>query len=242
MTGGPGGVALNMKIEIWSDIVCPWCAIGKARLDAALAEFEHAEDVEIVWRSFELDVDAPKVRPGDYSAMLSRKYEISQADATEMVRRMTAAAAESGVEFNLDIARPGNSFDAHRVVHLGAEKGIQHAVKERFLRGYLREGEAISDHETIVRLAVEAGLDAEEVRGVLDSDTYAEAVRADEREARELGVGGVPLFVIDRRYALPGAQPAETILQALRQVWEEHHSVITVAADGPVCGPDGCAS
>lgn len=242
MTGGPVSVAVNMKIEIWSDIVCPWCAIGKARLDAALAEFEHADEVEIVWRSFELDVDAPTVRAGDYSAMLSSKYEISPADATVMVQRMTAAAAESGVEFHLDIARPGNSFDAHRVVHLGAEKGIQHAVKDRFLRGYLSEGEAISDHETIVRLAVEAGLDGDEVRGVLDSDTYAEAVRADEQEARELGVSGVPLFVIDRRYALPGAQPAETILQALRQVWQENHSLVTVTGDGPACGPDGCAS
>lgn len=231
-----------MRIEIWSDIVCPWCAIGKARLDTALSEFEHAEEVEVVWRSFELDADAPLVRAGDYSAMLSRKYEISEADAAVMVQRMTAAAAESGVEFHLDDARPGNSFDAHRVVHLGAARGIQNAVKERFLRGYLSEGAAISDHETIVRLAVEAGLEAEEVRGVLDSTTYADAVRAEEQEARDLGVGGVPLFVIDRRYALQGAQPAETILQALRQAWQESHSLITVPADGQVCGPDGCTT
>ena len=231
-----------MRIDIWSDVVCPWCAIGKARLDAALAEFEHADEVEIVWRSYELDPNAPAVRDGDYGAMLADKYGTTVANGWAMVRQMTETAAEAGLEFHLESARPGNSFDAHRVVHLAADRGRQMAVKERFLRGYLSEGEAIGEPDTLVRLAAEAGLDPADVRDVLASGAYAEAVRTDENAAFELEITGVPVFLIDRKFALLGAQPATVILQTLRRVWQETHEVVTLGGNAAVCGPDGCTT
>jgi predicted DsbA family dithiol-disulfide isomerase len=234
-----------MRIDIWSDIVCPWCAIGKAHLDAALAQFEHADETELVWRSFELDPGAPAVRDGDYPTMLAQKYGTTVAGGEAMVQRMTTTAAESGLEFHLDRARPGNSFDAHRLVHLAADRGRQLAVKQRFLQAYLSEGEAIGEHETLVRLAAEAGLDPEEARGVLASDAYADAVRADESEALRLEITGVPLFLVDGRLAIPGAQPTEVILRTLRRAWSERPVLTTISGevgDAPTCGPDGCAT
>lgn len=234
-----------MRIDIWSDIVCPWCAIGKARLDGALAEFEHADDIDVVWRSFELDPRAPAVRDGDYATMLARKYGTTVDGGQAMLRRMTAEATDAGLRFRLERARPGNSFDAHRLVHLAAERGRQTAVKERFLRGYLCEGEAIGEHETLLRLATDAGLDPAEVRGVLESDAYADAVRADEREAVQLGVSGVPMFLIDRQFAIPGAQTSDVMLQFLRRSWRARHPSITrvdEVTDGPACGQQGFAT
>ncbi|HEX5496300.1 MAG TPA: DsbA family oxidoreductase [Mycobacteriales bacterium] len=237
-----------MRVEIWSDVVCPWCAIGKAHLDAALARFEHADAVEVVWRSFELDPGAPPVRDGDYAALLAGKYGTNVAGGQAMIDRVTGVAATAGVTFHLDRARSGNSFDAHRLVHLAADRGIQTQVKERFLRGYLSEGQAVGDHDVLERLAVDAGLDRAEVRRVLDSGDYADAVRADEAEAARLGVGGVPMFLVDRRFAIPGAQPAEVILDTLRRAWDSRQPAVTVvgadhaAGDAPVCGPDGCTA
>ncbi|WP_116043458.1 DsbA family oxidoreductase [Amycolatopsis palatopharyngis] len=233
-----------MRIDIWSDIVCPWCAIGKAQLDAALAQFEHADEIELVWRSFELDPGAPAVRDGDYAAMLARKYGTSAAGGEAMVQRMTATAAEAGVEFHLDRARPGNSFDAHRLVHLAADRDLQLVVKQRFLQAYLSEGEAIGEHETLTRLATQAGLDPDEVRDVLASDAYADAVRADESEALRLQISGVPLFLVDGRLAIPGAQPPEVILQTLHRAWRERPvlAVNSEIGDAPSCGPQGCST
>ena len=232
-----------MRIDIWSDIVCPWCAIGKARLDKALEEFEHAAEITVLWRSFELDPGAPRVREGTYSTMLARKYGTSVAGGQAMVRRMTEAAAGAGLEFHLDRARPGNSFDAHRLVHFAAERSRQSRVNDRFLRGYVSEGEAIGDYETLVRLAAEAGLDPAEVRRVLGSDAYADAVRADEDEALKLGINAVPLLLIDRRLAIPGAQPSPMILQALRRAWQENQPAARAGdgtGQGQACGSDSC--
>jgi predicted DsbA family dithiol-disulfide isomerase len=195
----------------------------------------------VVWRSFELDPGAPQVRDGDYHTMLARKYGTTSSGGQAMVARMTATAAESGLDFRLDRARPGNSFDAHRLVHLGADRGLQHEVKQRFLRGYLAEGEPIGEHAALLRLAVDAGLDPGEVRAVLASDDYAEAVRADEQAAAELEVSAVPTFLVNGRLAVPGAQPADTLLQVLRRAWRERSEVVTVGGEGSVCGPDGCS-
>ncbi|MQA04528.1 MAG: DsbA family oxidoreductase [Streptosporangiales bacterium] len=221
-----------MRIEIWSDIVCPWCAIGKAQLEAALAEFEHADGVDVVWRSFELDPGAPAVREGDYAAMLASKYGTSLAGGQAMIARMTEAAADAGLGFDLERARPGNSFDAHRLAHLAADHGRQSAVVQRLMRGYLSEGEAIGDPATLLRLAADAGLEPDQVRDTLDSDAYADAVRAEEHEALELGVTAVPLFLLDRRLAIPGAQPVEMMLQALRRATRERDPA--AARDTPV--------
>lgn len=231
-----------MRIDIWSDIVCPWCDIGRAHLDTALADFEHADEVEVVWRSFELDPGAPAVRDGDYAEILARKYGTSPAGGRAMVEQMTAKAAAAGLDFQLERARPGNSFDAHRLVHLGAARGRQAVVKERLLRAYLSEGATIGERDTLERLAVEAGLQRDEVREVLDSDAYADAVRADEARALELQVTAVPLFLVAGRFAIPGAQPPQTILQTLRRAWDDTHRPVSVLGEGAACGPDGCST
>lgn len=208
-----------MRVDVWADIVCPWCAIGAAHLDVALTAFEGADQVRVVWRSFELDPGAPPVRDGDYAALLARKYGASLAGGQAMIDRMHAAAARAGLEFHLERAHPGNSFDAHRLTHLAAACGRQQAVATRLTHGYLAEGVPIGDRETLAALTVDAGLDADAVRDVLDGTAYADSVRADEAEALRLGVDAVPLFLFDGRLAVPGAQPPDVLLQALRRVW-----------------------
>ncbi len=232
-------------VDVWSDVVCPWCAIGKANLEAALGSFAHAADVKVVWHSYELDPNAPAARQGDYVGMLSRKYGTTPEQAQAMIDQMTDRGREAGVPFRFDIVQPGNTFDAHRVIHLGAARGMQTAVKERMLRGYLCEGEAIGLPEVVERLAIDAGLDADEVAAVLSTDAYAEEVRIDEATAASLQVTGVPFFVIDRRYAVAGAQPPEMLLQVLEQAWHERAdgsrgTAPGTEAEGGTCSIDGC--
>jgi predicted DsbA family dithiol-disulfide isomerase len=231
----------TLRVDVWSDIVCPWCAIGKRRLEAALARFPHRDDVEVVWRAFELDPSAPTVREGDNAARLAEKYGRTKAQAEAMIQSVTDTAAKDGLDFQLSRARSGNTFDGHRVLHLAAERGLQDAVKERLLRGYMSEGQAIGEHDVLVRLASEAGLDAEEVRAVLASDRYAREVREDEETAQRLGIHGVPFFVLAGKYAFSGAQPADVILRGLDQAWASLPEREEVAQVGAVCGPDGCA-
>lgn len=231
-----------MLVEIWSDVVCPWCAIGKARFEQALDDFDHTDDVEVRWRSFELDPNRSGTIEGDYVAMLARKYRTSQREAQAMIDRMTAAGAEEGIDFDFTVARPGNTFDAHRVLHLAADRGRQHEVKQRFLTGYHSEGAAIAEHGTLVDLAEEAGLERDEVGAVLDSDRYADAVRRDEAQAYEYGVSGVPFFVLDQRAAVAGAQPAAHLLQALRQVHDQREVAVEHDhAPGDSCDGGACA-
>jgi predicted DsbA family dithiol-disulfide isomerase len=229
----------TLKIDVWSDIVCPWCAIGKRRLEVALSRFPHRDDVEVVWRAFELDPSAPAVRDGDQATRLAEKYGRTKAQAEAMIQGVTDTAAKDGLQFDLARSRSGNTFDGHRVLHLAAERGLQDAVKERFFRGYMSEREAIGDREVLVRLASEAGLAAEEVRAVLASDRYASEVREEEETARKLGIHGVPFFVLAGKYAISGAQPADVILRALEQAWASLPEA--VVQDGATCGPDGCA-
>lgn len=229
-----------LRVDIWSDVVCPWCAIGKANLDAALADFAHAPNVEVMWHSYELDPTAPAARSGDYVGMLARKYSASTEQAQAMIDRMTATGAACGVEFRFDRVQPGNTFDAHRLIHLGAARGRQTEVKERFLRGYLAEGEAIGLPEVVERLAVDAGLDPDEVAAVLSSDAFADDVRIDEATAASMQVTGVPFFVFDRRLAVAGAQPPEVLLQVLERAWSEREPAPHVVSEGEVCGPEGC--
>jgi predicted DsbA family dithiol-disulfide isomerase len=229
-----------MHIEIWSDIACPWCYIGKRRFEAALAAFEHRDEVQVSWRSFELDPDAPAERPGERAVHLAAKYGSSVEQARAMEANMTAVAAGEGLEFRFDIARDGNTFDAHRLLHLAAAHGLQDALEERLMRGYLGEGELISDHATLERLAVEAGLPADEVRDVLATDHYATDVREDQRTARSLGISAVPFFVIDRAMGASGAQPPEVLGELLQRGWDARTPPLSVVASGPTCGIDGC--
>ena len=205
----------GVKVEIWSDVVCPWCYIGKRRFEAALRDFPHP--VEVTWKSFQLDPAATSAPAGGHVAHLAEKYGRTTEQAQQMVDSVTAAAAAEGLAYRLDIARSGNTFDAHRLLHLAKAQGVQDALKERLDRAYFTEGEAVDDAETLTRLAVEVGLEESQVTAVLGSDRYADDVRADVDEAHALGITGVPFFVIDRRYAVSGAQPAELLRQALVQ-------------------------
>lgn len=208
-----------MRIDVWSDVVCPWCYIGKRQLDRAIEMFTAASDVEVevVFRSFELDPNGPRRREGEYVARLAKKYGTDRDGAQAMIDRMVSAGAGAGVELRFDIAQPGNSFDAHRVLHLARDLGRQVEVKERLLRAVFTEGEPIGDPHAVARLAVEAGLPEDRVVEVLSSGEYGLEVRQDEVEAAELGITGVPFMVVDRSYAIRGAQPAEAILSALQQ-------------------------
>lgn len=229
-----------MEIEIWSDIACPWCYVGKRRFEAALSQFEHADEVEVVWRSFELDPGAPAERQGDRAEHLARKYGMSVERARELEEQMTETAAAAGLDFRFDIARAGNTFDGHRLVRLAQDHGLQGAMKERLLRAYFGEGELISDHETLVRLGTEVGVPEDEVREMLDGDGdgdgYDEAVREDERTATELGISAVPTFVIDRSLGASGAHPPEALLGLLRQGWDNREAATPAPAGsgGPV--------
>jgi predicted DsbA family dithiol-disulfide isomerase len=228
-----------VRVEIWSDITCPWCYVGKRRFEAALAAFEHRDGVDVVWRSFELDPGAPLERDGDGAAHLARKYGTSRDEALAMQRRMADVAAAEGLDFRFDVARGGNTFDAHRVLHLAAEHGVQDAMKERLMRAYLGEGELIGDPAVLERLALEVGLRGDEVRDVLSTDRFGAAVREDERAAAALGIDAVPFFVVDRRVGASGAQPPEALLDLMRRGWPRRPPV-EVVADGASCGPDGC--
>lgn len=233
-----------MRIDVWSDIACPWCWVGKRRLEGALERFAHRDRVEVVWRAFELDPAAPAVRDDgmSYAERLGRKYGSSTAQAELMIRRMTDTAAQDGITMRFDHIRPGNTFDAHRLLHLAHERGRQGELKERLFRAYLGEGEPIGDHATLARLAGDVGLDVDEAAGVLASDAHAREVRADEREAASLGVSGVPFFALAGCYGVSGAQPVDALLQVLERAWTETIDASGAAGgEGAVCGPAGCS-
>lgn len=234
----------RVKIDIWSDVVCPWCYVGKRRLESALARFEHADEVEIAWRAFELNPDAPRVVEGDYVGRLARKYGMSRQQAEAANQQLTELAAAEGLDFRFDRARPGNTFDAHRLLHWAATLGLGGELKERLLRAYFTEGEAVGQTDVLVRLAAEVGLPGAGAAEVLGSDRYADEVRADERLAHNYGATGVPFFVIDGRFAVPGAQDADTMLAVLRRAWEKSRPdgpEVVVPATGDACDGDTCA-
>lgn len=233
----------KLTIDIWSDIACPWCYIGKRHLEQALDQFAHKADVEVVWHAFELDPSAPPVRDASqsYAERLARKYGMAVEQAQQRLDHMVGVAAKDGLDFRFDKVRAGNTFDAHRLIHLGHERGIQDAVKERLLRAYMTEGRAIGDRAALQELAVEAGLDAAEVAALLEGDRFAAEVRRDEATARELGISGVPFFVLGGRLGVSGAQPAEVLLGALDKAWADQPKLETFA-EGAACGPDGCTT
>jgi predicted DsbA family dithiol-disulfide isomerase len=205
-----------MQVEIWSDVVCAWCYIGKRRFEQALASFAGRDDVELTWRSFELDPEGSR-EPISLTRLLAEKYHIPGDQAAERHARTTSIAAGVGLELHLERALSGNTFDAHRVIHLARTKGLQAEAQERLFRAYFSEGRPISDRETLAELAGSVGLDADEVRAMLEGDRFADEVREDELTASRFGITGVPFFVLDRRLAMSGAQPVEVIHAALEQ-------------------------
>jgi len=238
-----------MKVEIWSDVVCPWCYIGKRRFEAALARFPHRDQVEVEWKSFELDPAATRTHElsGTHAEQLSTKFGRPADQIAQMLEHVTATAAGEGLDFRFDLNRGGNSFDAHRLLHLAKVRGCQDQLKERLDRGTFTEGLGVSDHEELTALAVEVGLAEAEVRAVLASDRFADDVRADEAQARAYGISGVPFFVIDAIYGVSGAQPADLFVQALTQAWGELQPLVPVAGDVTAtsgdtsCEGDSCA-
>jgi predicted DsbA family dithiol-disulfide isomerase len=208
-----------MRVEIWSDIACPWCYIGKRRFEAALARFEHRDEAEVVWRSFELDPEAPAEPESDLAEALARKYGSSVEQVHQRWESMTAMAAEDGLDMRFHDVRRGNTYDAHRLTHLAAGHGLGDATVERLFRAHHTEGLLLSDHAVLERLAVEVGLPGPEVAGVLASDRFATEVREDERTAASLGITAVPFFVIDRAMGASGAHPPEVLLQLLERGW-----------------------
>jgi predicted DsbA family dithiol-disulfide isomerase len=210
-----------LNVEIWSDIVCPFCYIGKRHFEQARAQFPHP--VSVTWRSFELQKDAAKKQDIDLATRLSQKYGKSLEWAKAMNQQVTEKAARVGVTFDLERAVPTNSFDGHRLIHLAKTFGLQDEAKERLLSAYFTEGKDISDHQTLQDLGLAIGLKGEDVRAMLGTDRYAAEVRADEQLAAEIEISGVPFFVINERYAISGAQPVELFVETLHKAWAEEN-------------------
>jgi predicted DsbA family dithiol-disulfide isomerase len=209
-----------MRIDIWSDVVCPWCYVGKRRFERALAAFEDRGDVEVVHRSFQLDPARPQGQTQKRREMLMGKYRLTAAQVEGLDARMEQTAAAEGLEYHLGDGVTGNTLDAHRLLHLAADRGRQDAALERFYRAYFTEGRSLFDPASLTALAVEAGLDGGEVGTVLAGDDYAAAVANDIREAQALGANGVPFFVFDRRFGVSGAQASEVFSQVLARARE----------------------
>jgi predicted DsbA family dithiol-disulfide isomerase len=207
-----------MKVEVWSDVVCPWCYIGKRRLERALEQYEHADEVEVIWHSYQLDPTQLRGENVPTTEMLARKMGAPMPQVHAMNERVTGLAAEEGLTYHLDRAVTANTFDAHRLTHFAATRDLADKLHERLFRAALTDGEAVDDADTLVRLATEVGLPAEEAREVLTTAAYAGAVREDIRQAQALGANGVPFFVFDRTYGISGAQPLDTFLDTLRRV------------------------
>ena len=210
-----------MTIQIWSDVVCPYCYIGKREFEKALAQFPHREQVQVEWKSFELDRQAPVRSPDDMYDHLAKKYGRTRDQAKEMVQGVVDRARTVGLEYNMEHAVMGNSFDAHRLIQLAKTKGLADAAEERLFKAHFVLGEHIGDKAVLRAIAEEIGLDSKEAAEMLAGDAFTEAVEADEYEAQQIGVRGVPFFVLDNKYAVSGAQHSDHFLGALEQAWRE---------------------
>lgn len=231
-----------MKVDIWSDVVCPFCYVGKRRLEEALESFAHRDEVEVVWHSFQLDPGTPAIAEGRTVEKLAAKYGMTLEQAIAAQESLAANAATVGLDFNWQETKSGNTFDAHRLIHFAAAQGHGDAMKERLLRAFFTEGEQIGDRDVLVRLAAEVGVDEAQARNVLDSGRHSDDVQADLAQAQAYGIRGVPFFVIDERYGISGAQPTSVFTQALEQAWSAAHPLAMVTGDGGnACEGDSCA-
>ncbi len=233
-----------VKVEIWSDVVCPWCYVGKRNFETALMGFSHADQVTVEWKSYELDPGSPARVGLTMSQILQRKYGMTEDQADKANARMTELAAGVGLDYQLDRVQAGNTFDAHRLIHLAASRGRADAMKERLLAAYFTEGQSIGDPAVLAKLAVEVGLDPSEAESTLHSDAFASEVRLDESRATSIGVRGVPYFVIDESLGVSGAQPADVLLGALERAWSDSHPITLVNdedGDGEACAGSACS-
>jgi predicted DsbA family dithiol-disulfide isomerase len=215
------GVDALVQVEIWSDVVCPWCYLGKRRFERALTAFPHRDHVGVVYRSFELDPSAARDLTTPTIELLANRYGMTVDQAEDAQRQMEQRAAQDGLTFHMDGLRSGNTRDAHRLLQLAGQRNRQAELMERLHRAYFTEQASIFERASLTDLAVDVGLDRDEVSAVLAGDTYGDEVDADEAMARSLGATGVPFFVIDRRYGISGAQPAQAIAEVLDRAWAE---------------------
>jgi predicted DsbA family dithiol-disulfide isomerase len=230
-----------MKVEIWSDVMCPFCYIGKRRFENALKQLSFKDEIEIEWKAFQLDPSI-KNEPGkNIHQYLAERKGFSVQKAKELNDQVTGMAAAEGLQYNFDKAVVANSFNAHRFAHLAKAQGNGEAAEESLFRAYFTEGKDISDSDTLVQLGMDIGLDGAAVKQVLESDAYTKEVQKDIAEAEALAIRGVPFFVIDRKYAVSGAQATETFVQALGQSyneWKKENTQFTTI-QGEVCSTDG---
>jgi predicted DsbA family dithiol-disulfide isomerase len=234
----------KLKVQIWSDIMCPYCYIGKRRIEEALEQFEHKNAVEIEWKSFQLDATFVASEDDNMVEHLAEKYRKDKEWAQEMMDSMTQNAKNSGLDFHFEKAVMANSLNAHRLLHLAKKHNVSNALEELLFKAYLTDGKNINDFKTLSELGLQVGLDSKEIDAVLDSDAYAKEVKEDIEMAHNIGVQGVPFFVFDNKYAVSGAQHVETFVKTLEKAWEEgqFNSKITLinTTEGENCGIDGC--
>ncbi|WP_270182381.1 DsbA family oxidoreductase [Alkalihalobacillus sp. CinArs1] len=229
-----------MKIEIWSDFVCPFCYIGKRRLETALQSFPQRDEVTVAYRSFELDPNAEKATGKGKAELLASKYNVSLEQAEGMCENMRQQAENEGLTFDFKNMKPTNSFDSHRLLQFAAKHDLMEKMAERLFYAYFTETEDISDLDTLCNLAEEVGLDRAEVNDVLSSEEFSKEVRFDESLGSQLGIQGVPFYVFNEKYAVSGAQPPEMFQQALNKAWEEDKQLQVITSEGDACGTDSC--
>jgi predicted DsbA family dithiol-disulfide isomerase len=229
-----------MKVDIWSDIACPWCFIGKRRFEAGLSEFAHADDVEITWHSYQLDPALPEHYDGTELDYLAERKGMPRDQVRQMFRHVTEQATGEGLQYDFDNLVVANSMRGHHLLHLAARHGVADAVKEALLSAHFEHGVDIGDPAQLVAIGVQHGLDPAEIGEALDDPEVRAQVEQDFTQARAYGIQGVPFFVIDEKFGVSGAQPAQTFTGALEQAWQAQHPLVMQAAEGATCGPDGC--
>ena len=235
-----------MKIEVWSDFVCPFCYIGKRRLEHALEKFAHRDNVTVEYKSYQLDPTAKHIPGKDFYETFSELKGMPLPQVKAMNQQVAEQAKSVGLTYNFDTMKYANTFDAHRVAKYAETKGKGKELTERFLYAYFTESKLMSDFETLATLAEEVGLDKEEVKTVLESNQYINEVRRDINVARQIGVQGVPFFVVNEKYAVSGAQPEEVFTEVLQKVWEEFSKKPTLETLNPkgsetsYCTDEGC--
>ncbi len=228
-----------MKVEIWSDVVCPFCYIGKRKFENALKDFDHPENVEIEWKSFQLDPEAKPVAGQSLHQYLANRKGVSPEKGKEMNDYMSGVAKEVGLQYNMDTAIVSNTLDAHRLLHLAQKHGLQNETKEALFKAYYTDSKNIGDTETLAAIGESVGLDANEIRTMLQGNEYTKEVQQDQYKAQQLGIQGVPFFVFNNKYAVSGAQPTEVFADVLEKVWDEEKPAPEMVAEGASCTPDG---
>ncbi|MES2573597.1 MAG: DsbA family oxidoreductase [Bacteroidota bacterium] len=234
----------KLKVQIWSDIMCPFCYIGKRRIEEALSHFEHKEAVAIEWKSFQLDAHFIPSSDDNIVEHLAEKYGRDMDWAQNMLDNTTQNAKTAGLDFHFEKTVMANSHNAHRLLHLAKNQNLANELEELLFKGYFTDGKDLNNLETLTQLGIEVGLEAEAITQVLHSDTYSTAVKQDIQQASSIGVQGVPFFVFDNKYAISGAQPATAFLETLEKVWQEGQfdskvTLLNTNTDNS-CDIDGC--